>query len=350
MGPLWAPEQHTLAFRSNAPTSAHPGQTKSLCAASPLPPRPAPSTDVAPPPPPGGSPGRQPPEYGGRDVAVGTVTSPNGEHRVQPRAGDTGLSRAASPCGSDGTAGPGMVPSVPSRAQRKGVPVSSTSPGHGAARVARLQLRARHGRGTVGRKAGTARRCPPCASPAAPMPSARIGRSALRSLRPSPGSPPRYPPRRRDGGSSRSRTPPDAAFGAAPWTLYRPGRRPPLPNRSAALFQRRRCVPFPSPCLGVNAPPHGPVPSYRSLREPCAAGRGTRGSAHPHGAAPGVVGRSRHPNLMGKSAEGKNKQPLSTINWRSGRSKVPSKRWETAKGPEGHWGGSEAGLRGPGWG
>lgn len=108
MGPLWAPEQHTLAFRSNAPTSAHPGQTKSLCAASPLPPRPAPSTDVAPPPPPGGSPGRQPPEYGGRDVAVGTVTSPNGEHRVQPRAGDTGLSRAASPCGSDGTAGPGI--------------------------------------------------------------------------------------------------------------------------------------------------------------------------------------------------------------------------------------------------
>lgn len=108
MGPLWAPEQHTLAFRSNAPTSAHPGQTKSLCAASPLPPRPAPSTDVAPPPPPGGSPGRQPPEYGGRDVAVGTVTSPNGEHRVQPRAGDTALSRAASPCGSDGTAGPGI--------------------------------------------------------------------------------------------------------------------------------------------------------------------------------------------------------------------------------------------------
>lgn len=54
MEPLWAPEQHTLAFRSNAPTSAHPGQTKSLCAASPLPPRPAPSTDVDPPPPPGG--------------------------------------------------------------------------------------------------------------------------------------------------------------------------------------------------------------------------------------------------------------------------------------------------------
>lgn len=175
MGPLWAPEQHTLAFRSNAPTSAHPGQTKSLCAASPLPPRPAPSTDVAPPPPPGGSPGRQPPEYGGRDVAVGTVTSPNGEHRVQPRAGDTALSRAA--YGSDGTAGPGMVPSVPSRAQRKGVPVSSTSPGHGAARVARLQLRARHGRGTVGRKAGTARRCPPCASPAAPMRSGAARRA-----------------------------------------------------------------------------------------------------------------------------------------------------------------------------
>lgn len=37
MGPLLAPEQHTLAFRSNALTSAHPGQTKSLCAAFLLP-------------------------------------------------------------------------------------------------------------------------------------------------------------------------------------------------------------------------------------------------------------------------------------------------------------------------
>lgn len=48
MGPLWAPEQHTLAFRSNALTSAHPSQTKCLCAAFPLPPCPAPSTDVDP--------------------------------------------------------------------------------------------------------------------------------------------------------------------------------------------------------------------------------------------------------------------------------------------------------------
>lgn len=37
MGPLSAPEQHTLAFRSNALTSAHPNQTKCLCAAFPLP-------------------------------------------------------------------------------------------------------------------------------------------------------------------------------------------------------------------------------------------------------------------------------------------------------------------------
>lgn len=60
MGPLSAPEQHTLAFRSNALTSAHPGQTKCLCAAFPLgpaptptsPPRPAPTT-AQPPRPPG---------------------------------------------------------------------------------------------------------------------------------------------------------------------------------------------------------------------------------------------------------------------------------------------------------
>lgn len=36
MGPLSLHEQHTLAFRSNALTSAHPGQTKCLCAAFPL--------------------------------------------------------------------------------------------------------------------------------------------------------------------------------------------------------------------------------------------------------------------------------------------------------------------------
>lgn len=58
MGPLSVPEQHTLAFRSNALTSAHPGQTKCLCAAFPLlgpaptltsAPRPAPTTATAPP-------------------------------------------------------------------------------------------------------------------------------------------------------------------------------------------------------------------------------------------------------------------------------------------------------------
>lgn len=48
MGPLLAPEQHTLAFRSNALTSAHPSQTKSLCAAFLLPgPAPAPTSPCA---------------------------------------------------------------------------------------------------------------------------------------------------------------------------------------------------------------------------------------------------------------------------------------------------------------
>lgn len=37
MGPLSAPEQHALAFRSNALTSAHPSQTKCQCAAFPPP-------------------------------------------------------------------------------------------------------------------------------------------------------------------------------------------------------------------------------------------------------------------------------------------------------------------------
>lgn len=48
MGPLSAPEQHTLAFRSNALTSAHPGQTKCLCAVFPLPsPAPPPTSPRA---------------------------------------------------------------------------------------------------------------------------------------------------------------------------------------------------------------------------------------------------------------------------------------------------------------
>lgn len=327
MEPLWAPEQHTLAFRSNAPTSAHPGQTKSLCAASPLPPRPAPSTDVDPLPPPGG---------GGCGSAATWLRragrgSGEGPGRPAPSAatcGDTGLSRAASPCGSDGTAGPGMVPAVPSRAQRRGVPASrrqprarsstrGTAPAQGLARTW-------HG----GDEGGDSAAMPSVRRHRSPDASARIGRrangaeqTAPRVALPAPDdpgspppTPPRYPPRRGDGRRSQSRTPPSAASGAAPWTLYRLGRRPPLPNRPAAPSQRRRCAPLPSPCPGSphrpTAPSHPVVPSVsRAL-----PGRSRAAPRTPTEQLRGVVGRSRRPNLMGKSAEGKNKQPLSTIN------------------------------------
>lgn len=192
--------------------------------------------------------------------------------------------------------------------------------------MARLRLRAWHGRGTVGTKAGTARRCPPCAATAAPMRALGSGaeqtvpskpRRASPSPRPTtpgPPLPPRYPPRRGDGRRSQSRTPPSAASGAAPWTLYRLGRRPPLPNRPAAPSQRRRCAPLPSPCPGSphrpTAPSHPVVPSVgRAL-----PGRRRAAPRTPTEQPRGVVGRSRRSNLMGKSAEGKNKQPLSTIN------------------------------------
>lgn len=311
MEPLWAPEQHTLAFRSNAPTSAHPGQTKSLCAASPLPPRPAPSTDVDPLPPPGG---------GGCGSAATWLRragrgSGEGPGRPAPSAatcGDTGLSRAASPCGSDGTAGPGMVPAVPSRAQRRGVPASrrqprarsstrGTAPAQGLARTW-------HG----GDEGGDSAAMPSVRRHRSPDASARIGRrangaeqTAPRVALPAPddpGSPPPPAVPTSPRGRPTLSVPHASQRGLRSCTLdFIPPRSPPTPPKPA------RCsVPAPQVCpaplavSGVTAPPHGPVPSCRSLREPCAAGQEPGGPAHPHGAAPGRRWSFPTPKFNGK--------------------------------------------------
>lgn len=297
MEPLWAPEQHTLAFRSNAPTSAHPGQTKSLCAASPLPPRPAPSTDVDPLPPPGGGGLRVGSHLAtaggtwqrGRSGTASTECSHVRGHGAEPsrvpvrqrrhRGAGDGASRAF-PCSEK--RGPRVSPPAPGSEQHAWHG-SGSGPGTDVARWGR-----RRG------QRGDALRAPPpqprCErSDRAPSKRCRANRAARRPPRARrPRVPPPAVPTSPRGRPTLS-VPHASQRGLRSCTLdFIPPRSPPTPPKPA------RCsVPAPQVCpaplavSGVTAPPRGPVPSCRSLREPCAAGQKTGGPAHPHGAAPG---------------------------------------------------------------
>lgn len=94
MGPLSGPEQHTLAFRSNALTSAHPGQTKCLCAAFPLlGPAPTPTSPARP----------RPPEARGARGSARRDPSLCRTGRTGCLPQETRPSRAARPSRMDGT-------------------------------------------------------------------------------------------------------------------------------------------------------------------------------------------------------------------------------------------------------